>query len=174
MCWIGGRPGSFNEPGQSSLPLVEENDLAEGGAHLSRKLLNLLDEGQPADVLRDDHVLARQEVLPGGDEGDRPRERTALLRLFAPTPDERANPVDVEVERQRVLISEQLGQRGFAAPGRPVQQDQPRHRGSFARSPSPGGARAAARGLGEPRPRFAKQNARQPADSLARCSHGDA
>lgn len=89
----------------------------------------LLDEPETAHELRHDDVVPGREVGPSRGQDHRAGEPAGALRVPAPAADEVAQPVDVQVEGERVIVDEHPRQRRLARRRRAVEQHQPRHAG---------------------------------------------
>lgn len=97
-------------------------------ADLVGELLDLVKEHRFGQQLRDHHIMPGRKMGPGGREGDRPGQQPRSLGVLAPAAEHAPDPVDVEVQRERVVRDVHPGQRGLAADWRPVEQDHPGHR----------------------------------------------
>lgn len=62
--------------------------------------------------------LTPADVNPRGGQGDCTGEQACRPRIIAPPADRAAQPVDVQIQRQRVLLGVATRQRELATPGR--------------------------------------------------------
>ena len=117
--------GALEEAAHRVVASVHQHELGERHADVGGDLLGLLQELRPAEVLRNDHVVAGAQVHPRHLEGHRAREQAGLDRMVLPAAEHAAHAVEIEVQRERMLVDVALGQRRLADAGRTVEQDEP-------------------------------------------------
>lgn len=95
---------AFGVAAQRVFLAVKQDDFMEGRTGLVRQLLKLLKECQPAQELRDHHVMPGRQVGPRRSQGDRPGEQPRGMRIIAPPAKKAPHLVDVKIQGQRMLI----------------------------------------------------------------------
>ena len=115
----------------------------EVGTDLVGKTLDFLDERQPAEELRNHHIVSGRQVAPRGGKTDRAGKQACRVSIIAPSADQAPDAVDVQIQCKRMVVDVHLGQRGLATPRRPIEQNQPRH-GAKSTATAPTGFGAAA------------------------------
>ena len=74
------------------------------GAAVAGDHFKLLDEGQPGNQLRNYHVVTPGQVDARGCDSDLAGQQPGLGRVFAPPTQLPPDEVDIQIERERVLI----------------------------------------------------------------------
>ena len=127
MLGCGGGRCAVNESLQSSQLRLEQDEFTEVSMVRAGHRPELFDKRGLGDELRDDHVMTAAEVRAGGGDGNAPSEPESLV-VPRPATDEGTQAVNVQVERERMILDEQASQGRFSRGWWAVEEDQLWHR----------------------------------------------